>query len=170
MINGHKWFTTNGMVADLLIVMATTDAGAEPHERASMFLVPGDAPGVRKVRNVPVLGGEEHWGFGHAELYYDDVRVPRESIIGAPGDGFRIAQARLGPGRIHHCMRWLGQSRRAFDIMCERALQRQVGGDSLASRQTVQNWIADSAARLMTSMPLGRRCSAELPRHGRRSR
>jgi acyl-CoA dehydrogenase len=150
-INGHKWFTTNGMVADLLIVMATTDAGAEPHQRSSMFLVPGDAPGLRKVRNVPVLGGEEHWGFGHAELYYDDVRVPRESIIGAPGDGFRIAQARLGPGRIHHCMRWLGQSKRAFDIMCERALQRQVGGDSLASRQTVQNWIADSAAEMQAA-------------------
>ncbi|HEY8681324.1 MAG TPA: acyl-CoA dehydrogenase family protein [Candidatus Dormibacteraeota bacterium] len=150
-INGHKWFTTNGMVADLLIVMATTDADAPPHRRASMFLVPGDAAGVRKVRNVPVLGGDEHWGFGHAELYYDDVRLPGDSLIGAPGDGFRIAQARLGPGRIHHCMRWLGQSRRAFDIMCERALQREVGGEPLASRQTVQNWIADSAAEMQAA-------------------
>jgi acyl-CoA dehydrogenase len=150
-INGHKWFTSNGMIADILIVMATTDPDAGPYQRASMFLVPGDTPGVRRVRNVPVMGGHEHWGFGHAELYYDDVRIPKSNIIGQRGQGFLIAQARLGPGRIHHCMRWLGQSRRAYDILCERSLQRQAFGGPLASKQTIQNWIADSAAEMQAA-------------------
>ncbi|MDQ6636993.1 MAG: acyl-CoA dehydrogenase family protein [Candidatus Dormibacteraeota bacterium] len=154
-INGHKWFTTNGLVASVLIVMVVTDPEAGPFERASMLLVPTDTRGVDLARNIPTMGDPEPFGFGHAEVYYRDVRVPRDNLIGNRGEGFKIAQHRLGPGRIHHCMRWLGQSRRAFDIMCERALQREAFGGPLASKQTIQNFIADSAAemeaaRLMT--------------------
>ncbi|MBJ7603430.1 MAG: acyl-CoA dehydrogenase family protein [Candidatus Dormibacteraeota bacterium] len=154
-INGHKWFTTNGLVASFLIVMVVTDPEAGPFERASMLLVPTDTRGVDLARNIPTMGDPEPFGFGHAEVYYRDVRVPRADLIGKRGEGFKIAQHRLGPGRIHHCMRWLGQSQRAFDIMCERALQREAFGGPLASKQTIQNFIADSAAemeaaRLMT--------------------
>ncbi|HEX4216227.1 MAG TPA: acyl-CoA dehydrogenase family protein [Candidatus Dormibacteraeota bacterium] len=153
-LDGHKWFTTNGLIADLLIVMAVTDPDADPHRRASMFLVPADTPGVEVVRNIPTMGFER-FGFGHAEIRYHGVRLPKQALVGERGKGFEIAQARLGPGRIHHCMRWLGQSRRALDIMCERALQREAFGEPLARKQTVQNFIADSvaemsAARLMT--------------------
>jgi acyl-CoA dehydrogenase len=155
LINGEKWFTTNGMVADVLIVMVVTDPDAAPHARASMILVPSDAPGVSRVRNVASLEKDIPFGFGHAQLRYSDVRVPAANLIGDRGKGFAIAQARLGPGRIHHCMRWLGQSQRAFDILCERALQREAFGGPLTRKQTVTNWIADSAtemhaARLMT--------------------
>jgi acyl-CoA dehydrogenase len=155
-INGHKWYTTNGMIADFLIVMVVTEPEAAPYERASMILVPVDAPGVKRLRVIPTMAyHHEKWGYGHAEIVYDTCRVPKENLIGARGQGFHIAQIRLGPGRIHHCMRWLGQARRAFDMMCERALQREAFGGKLASKQTVQNWIADSAAemeaaRLMT--------------------
>ena len=155
-INGHKWFTSNGMIADFLIAMVVTDPDAGPYERASMIVVPADTPGVNLVRNIPTMAGEhERFGYGHAEILYENVRVPKENLIGKRGQGFLIAQARLGPGRIHHCMRWLGQARRAFDMLCERALQREAFGKKLASHETVQNWIADSAAemsaaRLMT--------------------
>ncbi|MGH7921737.1 MAG: acyl-CoA dehydrogenase family protein, partial [Candidatus Dormibacteraceae bacterium] len=151
-LNGHKWFTTNGLIADFLIVMAITDPDAPTYERASMLLVPSDTPGVERVRNIPHMAGEhEPFGIGHAEIRYDNVRVPREALIGERGAGFSIAQVRLGPGRIHHCMRWLGQGRRAFDVMCERAKQRQAFGSALADKQTVQNWIADSAAEMQAA-------------------
>jgi acyl-CoA dehydrogenase len=151
-INGHKWFTSNGMIADFLIVMAVTDPEAGPYERASMFLVPADAPGVRRLRNIPTMaGGHERFGYGHSEILYEDVRIPRADVIGRPGEGFKIAQLRLGPGRIHHCMRWLGQARRAFDILCERAVQRHAFGGALAEKQTVQSWIADSAAEMQAA-------------------
>jgi acyl-CoA dehydrogenase len=151
-INGHKWFTSNGMIADFLILMAVTDPDAAPYERASMFLVPAHTPGVKLLRNIPTLAGEhERFGYGHAEILYEDVRIPKESIIGRRGQGFEIAQIRLGPGRIHHCMRWLGQARRAFDMLCERSLQREAFGGPLAQKQTVQNWIADSAAEMQAA-------------------
>src|ERR1700742_3549062 len=157
-INGHKWFSTNGSVADFLIVMAVTDPDAKPHQRASMFVFGADTPGVRIVRDIPTMEHpEEHFGRygGHAEIVYEDVRVPKDALLGARGAGFLIAQQRLGPGRIHHCMRWLGVSRRAFDMLCERAVSRFAFDSLLAYKQTVQNWIADSlaqmqAARLMT--------------------
>jgi acyl-CoA dehydrogenase len=157
-INGRKWFTTNGSVADFLIVMAVTDPDVHPYQGASMILVPAGTPGVTIVRDVPVMD-HPHATFGafgnHAEIEYRDVRVPVENLIGREGEGFRLAQARLGPGRIHHCMRWLGQSRRAFDMLCERAVSRYAHGSLLSEKQTVQNWVADSlaemtAARLMT--------------------
>jgi acyl-CoA dehydrogenase len=151
-INGHKWFTSNGMIADFLIAMVVTDPDAGAYERASMIIVPTDTPGLKRLRNIPTMAGDaEKFGYGHAEVLYENVRVPKDNIIGKPGQGFLIAQARLGPGRIHHCMRWLGQARRAFDMMCERALSREAFGKKLASHETVQNWIADSAAEMQAA-------------------
>src|SRR5258708_5722694 len=151
-LNGHKWFTANGMVAEFLIAMVVTDADAGPYESASMIIVQADAPGLVKLRNIPTMAGEhERFGYGHAEILYENVRVPASNLIGKRGQGFLIAQARLGPGRIHHCMRWLGQARRAFDMLCERALQREAFGKKLASHETVQNWIADSAAEMQAA-------------------
>jgi acyl-CoA dehydrogenase len=153
-IDGVKWYTTNGSVADFLIVMAVTDPEARPHGRASMFLVDADAPGVTVVRDIPTMEHPvEAFGQlgGHAEIRYDGVRVPAGALLGAEGEGFLIAQHRLGPGRIHHCMRWLGVSRRAFEMMCERASYRSSHGKVLAEHQTVQNWIADSAAEMQAA-------------------
>ncbi len=157
-INGHKWFTTNGSIADFLIVMAVTNPEVHPYQGTSMIIVPRDTPGVTIVRDVPTMERPEvHFGTfgGHTEIIYEDVRVPYENLIGNEGDGFKLAQLRLGPGRIHHCMRWLGQSRRAFDMLCERAVSRFSHGSLLAEKQTVQNWVAESyaemsGARLMT--------------------
>jgi acyl-CoA dehydrogenase len=154
-INGHKWFSSNAMAAEFLIAMAVTDPDEVPHRRASMFIVPRDAPGLDVVRNVPTMIGHERLGFGHPEVIYDNCRIPAANILGSVGEGFKIAQMRLGPGRIHHCMRWLGQAQRAFDTMCERALGRTVRGRRLADSDLVQSWIAESkaemdAARLLT--------------------
>ena len=157
-INGHKWFSSNASRADFLIVMAVTDPDAPPHRRASMFIVPVDTPGVNILRDVPTMefpSGHNALHGGHAEIVYEDVRVPADALLGEEGTGFKIAQQRLGPGRIHHCMRFLGLSQRAFDMLCERATYRESHGRLLADHQTVQNWIADSAAemhaaRLMT--------------------
>ncbi len=153
-INGHKWFSSNASIADFLIVMAVTDPEARPYQRASMIIVPVDTPGVDIVRDVPTMEhpAEEFGRYGgHAEIYYRDVRVPAENLLGAEGAGFLIAQQRLGPGRIHHCMRWLGVSKRAFDMLCERSLYREAHGSVLAEKQTVQNWIADSAAEMQAA-------------------
>ncbi len=153
-INGHKWFSSNASIADLLIVMAVTDPDARPHQRASMFLVPADTPGVNILRDVPTMEHpQEEFGKlgGHAEILYEDVRIPGDALLGAQGAGFLIAQHRLGPGRIHHCMRWLGVSQRAFDMLCERATYRYAFGSRLAEKQTVQNWIADSAAEMQAA-------------------
>ena len=150
-INGHKWFSSNGSIADFLIVMAVTDPDARPHQRASMFIVDSDTPGVQILRDVATME-HPHQEFGklggHAEILYEDVRVPAANRLGAEGEGFLIAQKRLYPGRIHHCMRWLGVARRAFDSLCERATYRQVRGGVLGEQQSVQNWIADSAAQM----------------------
>lgn len=154
-LNGRKWFTSAADGAEFAIVMAVTNPEALPHERASQIIVPTNTPGFRLVRNVPVMG---HAGDGwpsHSEIVYENCRVPTENLLGKEGAGFAIAQARLGPGRIHHCMRWIGICERSFDILCQRALERQLApGDPLANRQTIQNWIAESradinAARLM---------------------
>jgi acyl-CoA dehydrogenase len=158
LINGHKWFSTNGSIADFLIVMAVTDPEARPHQRASMFIVDADTPGVQIVRDIATMEHPwESWArYGnHAEIRYENVRVPAQALLGAEGAGFLIAQQRLYPGRIHHCMRWLGVARRAFDMLCERSLYRYAHGSTLSRHQTIQNWIADSeaemqAARLMT--------------------
>ncbi|OGD12406.1 MAG: acyl-CoA dehydrogenase [Candidatus Aminicenantes bacterium RBG_16_66_30] len=154
-INGHKWFSSSALESNFGIVMANTDPEAQAHRRFSMIIVPTETPGVDIARAVPVMG---HTGRGwttHCEIYYRDVRVPVTNTLGNVGDGFVIAQKRLGPGRIHHCMRWLGQMQRAFEMMCSYALKRHAFGGPLADKQTVQNWIADSvaeiqAARLLT--------------------
>jgi acyl-CoA dehydrogenase len=154
-IDGHKWFTSAADGASFAVVMAVTDPEAPPHLRASMILVPCDTPGFVNVRNIPVMG---HAGEGwptHAEIRYQGCRVPEGNLLGGRGAGFALAQERLGPGRIHHCMRWIGICERAFEMMCRRAADREVApGRPLATRQTVQEWIAESraaidAARLM---------------------
>ena len=134
--------------------MAVSDPDARPHQRASMFIVDADTPGVNIIRDIPTMEHPaEHFGRygGHAEIVYENVRIPADALLGGEGEGFLIAQHRLGPGRIHHCMRWLGVSKRAFDMLCERALSRYAFGSNLSDKQTVQNWIADSAAQMQAA-------------------
>ena len=150
-INGHKWFTTNGSVADFLVVMCVTNPDVHPYQGCSMVIVPADTPGVQILRDIPTMEDPtEHFGVygGHAEIVYRDVRVPYENLVGEEGEGFVLAQKRLGPGRIHHAMRWLGQSRRAFDMLCERAVSRFAHGSMLSDKQMVQEWVADSMAEM----------------------
>ncbi len=147
-INGHKWFTSGAIGATFAIVMCVTDQDGEAHRKMSQIIVPLETDGVKIERSVPVMG--ETRG-NHCEIYYRDVRVPVTNVLGQAGDGFMIAQKRLGPGRIHHCMRWLGQMSRAFDLLCERALARSTFGTTLAQKQTVQNWIADSVAEIQSA-------------------
>ena len=154
-IDGHKWFSSGAEGAAFAVVMAVTDPDGEPHRRMSQILVPADSPGSIEITPVPVFGHRGHNWSTHCEVTFTGVRVPAGNLLGERGDGFRIAQKRLGPGRIHHVMRWLGQMQRAFELMCSRALEREAFGGPLADKQTVQNWIADSAAeiqacRLMT--------------------
>jgi acyl-CoA dehydrogenase len=147
-IDGHKWFSSGAEGAAFGIVMAVTDPDADSYRRASQIIVPADTPGVEIVRPVSVFGHEGRGWTTHCEVRYTGVRVPLANVLGEPGDGFRIAQKRLGPGRIHHVMRWLGQMERAFELMCTRALEREAFGSRLADKQTIQNWIADSAAEI----------------------
>jgi acyl-CoA dehydrogenase len=146
-INGRKWFSSGAEGALFGIVMAATEPEAEPRRRMSQIIVPAEAPGIT-IEPVPTLGHRGHGWTTHCEVTYDDVRVPAENLLGERGAGFLIAQKRLGPGRIHHVMRWLGQMQRAFELMCTRALEREAFGGPLAEKQTVQNWIADSAAEI----------------------
>jgi acyl-CoA dehydrogenase len=141
-INGHKWFTSGAIGASFAIAMVVTDPEAAPHKRASMLIVPTDAPGFDCVRPVSVMG--HAGGGGHCEIYYRDCKVPVTNMLGKEGDGFAIAQARLGPGRIHHCMRNIGVAERALELMCKRANTRFAHGSLLADKANVQQWIADS--------------------------
>jgi acyl-CoA dehydrogenase len=140
-INGEKWFSSNARYASFLIVMAVTDPEAPPYQRMSMFIVPTETAGIEIVRHV--AGGSESKG-AHAYIRYNDVRIPRDHMLGEPGQGFIVSQVRLGGGRIHHAMRTMGKARRAFDMMCERALSRETQGEVLAQKQLVQAMIADS--------------------------
>jgi alkylation response protein AidB-like acyl-CoA dehydrogenase len=149
-INGHKWFTSSADGAAFAIVMAVTNAD-EPsqHKRASQIIVPLDTEGVNVVRNISVMGEEGSDYASHAEVRYVDCRVPQRNLLGREGAGFLIAQERLGPGRIHHCMRWIGICERAFDMMCEYAARRELSpGVPLGSRQSIQAWIAESRAEI----------------------
>jgi alkylation response protein AidB-like acyl-CoA dehydrogenase len=157
-IDGHKWFITNASVADIILVFAETDPEQRPHKHASIFVVPTDAPGLEIVRDIGTMAhpdpGEPRTG-NHAELVFDGCRVPADHLIGARGDGFVLAQKRLGGGRIHHAMRWLGQAQRSLDIMGERAVSRTSHGKLLGQHQMVQEYVARSyaeiqAARLLT--------------------
>ncbi len=149
-INGQKWFTSSADGAAFAIVMAVTDPAAPPYQRASMILVPTDTPGFNLVRNVSVMGHVGRGHASHAEVIYQSCRVPQSNLLGDEGQGFAIAQERLGPGRIHHCMRWLGIASRAFDMMCERANQRPITpeGETLADRQAIQHWVAELDAEI----------------------
>jgi acyl-CoA dehydrogenase len=140
-IDGEKWFSSNARYAEFLIVMAVTDPDAQAHRRMSMFVVPASTDGVTIVRNVGTADGEQ--GI-HAYVRYDRVRVPLDAMLGGQGEGFAVAQARLGGGRVHHAMRTVGRCARAFDMMCERALSRRTQGSLLADKQAVQQMIADS--------------------------
>lgn len=145
-INGHKWFTSGAIGSAFAIVMAVTDTAADAHARASMIIVPIATPGFNIIRAVPVMGSGGVGG--HCEIRFENCRVPFANILGTLGDGFKLAQARLGPGRIQHCMRWVGAAQRSFEMMCAYSLKRQSFGEPLAKKQTVQNWIADSAAEI----------------------
>jgi acyl-CoA dehydrogenase len=146
-IDAHKWFSSGADGAAFGIVMAVTDPDAPTHRRATQIIVPADTPGI-EIKPIPVFGHAGRGWTTHCDVRYSAVRVPVANTLGEPGDGFRIAQKRLGPGRIHHVMRWLGQMQRAFELMCRRALEREAFGGPLAEKQTVQNWIADSAAEI----------------------
>ena len=147
-IDGHKWFTTAADGAAFAVVMAVTDAeNAKAHRRASQIIVPLATPGFTLVRNISLMGERGSGWLSHGEVRFDGCRVPVSNRIGAEGAGFALAQERLGPGRIHHCMRWIGICERAFDLMCRYAVDRELGpGRPIASQQVVQHWIADSRA------------------------
>jgi acyl-CoA dehydrogenase len=152
-INGHKWFTSGAVGADFAIAMVVTDPDVAPYNRASMIIVPIDNPGFELIRPVPVMGHDK--GPGHCEVRYNDCRVPESNLLGERGAGFVIAQDRLGPGRIHHCMRAIGTAERAIEMMCDRANSRESFGGPLADKQFVQEFIATSRmevdqARLLT--------------------
>ncbi|NND75407.1 MAG: acyl-CoA dehydrogenase [Ilumatobacter sp.] len=156
-VNGQKWFTSSADGAAFAIVMAVTDPEAPPHRRASMIIVPTDTPGFNLVRNVSVMGHAGSGHASHAEVIYQSCRVPRSNVLGAEGAGFAIAQERLGPGRIHHCMRWLGIAARSLEMLCDRANARVIAanGETLADRQVIQHWVAEldaeiRSARLLT--------------------
>jgi alkylation response protein AidB-like acyl-CoA dehydrogenase len=150
-INGRKWFTTGAKNAAYTTVMCRTEEDGVPtHKAFSMIVVPTDTPGYNIVRETPVMGMLG----GHCEVEYDNVRVPRTNLLGPRGQGFLISQQRLGPGRIFHCMRWLGQAQRAFDLMCERANERMVGGRPLGEKQQIQVMIFDTAAEIQASRML----------------
>src|ERR671932_367644 len=151
-IDAHKWFASRAVGAAVAIAMVVTDPDAAPHKRASMILVPTDAPGFNLIRPVSVMG--HAGGPGHCEIRYEECRVPKENLLGERGAGFKIAQDRLGPGRIHHCMRAIGAAERAIELMCKRANEREAFGGPLAEKQFVQDFVAKSrmeidAARLM---------------------
>jgi acyl-CoA dehydrogenase len=166
-LNGRKWFSSGADGAAFAIVAAVTDPAAPRHRRASFFIVPTDTPGYRRVRNVPVLGHAGDGWMSHAELALTDCRVPESLRLGAEGAGFAMAQERLGPGRIHHCMRWIGICERAFDLMCRRAATRRIDEkETLANKDLVKAWIAESRARIEGARLLVLQTALRLDRHG----
>lgn len=151
-INGRKWFTSSADGAAFAVVMAVTNPDAAPHQRASMIIVPTDTPGFVIERNIPVFGEAGEGWFSHSEVTYTNCRVPVSNLIGGEGMGFRLAQERLGPGRIHHCMRWIGNAEKAMDLMCRRAASREIEEDvMLGEKQFIQDFIAESRADIDAS-------------------
>jgi len=151
-INGQKWYSSSADGSEFAIVMAVTNPEAGPYMQASMIIVPTDTPGFNLVRNIPVMGHAGEGYFSHAEILYQNCRVPQTNLLGAEGHGFVIAQERLGPGRIHHCMRWVGICNRAFDLMVARARDRIIAPDrKLAAKQIIQSWIAECAADIQAA-------------------
>jgi len=151
-INGQKWYSSSADGSEFAIVMAVTNPEAGRYMQASMIIVPTDTPGFNLVRNIPVMGHAGEGYFSHAEILYQNCRVPQANLLGAEGHGFVIAQERLGPGRIHHCMRWIGICNRAFDLMVARARDRIIAPDrKLAGKQIIQSWIAECAADIQAA-------------------
>lgn len=166
-INGRKWFTTAADGAEFAIVMAVTNPEAPPHLRASQIIVPTNTPGFHHIRRIQVMGDEGFGWASHSELQYEDCRVPLENLLGSEGAGFLIAQERLGPGRIHHCMRWIGICERSFELMCGYAAKREVApGRPLGTRQSVQHWIADSRAEINAARLMVRHAAWTIDREG----
>src|SRR5205085_5768287 len=167
-INGHKWFTSAAEGAAFAIVMAVTNPSEpRPHKRASQIIVPTDTAGFHVVRNISVMGDAGSDYASHAEVLYEHCRVPRRNLLGLEGDGFRIAQERLGPGRIQHCMRWIGICERAFTEMCAYAAHRELApGVCLGSRQSVQAWIAESRAEISAARLLVMQTAARIEAEG----
>ena len=166
-INGHKWFSSSAENSAFTIVMAVTDAAAAPHKRASQIIVPMHTPGLTRVRNISVMGEPGADYASHAELRFVNVRVPITNRIGAEGDGFSLAQERLGPGRIHHCMRWLGICERSFHLMCAYAVTRELNpGEPLGLQQAVQHWIAECRAEIDAAKLLVLDTAAQMDAHG----
>jgi acyl-CoA dehydrogenase len=166
-IDGHKWFTSGAMNAAFAIVMAVKDPHAPMHERATMVIVPTDTPGFRIARAVSVMG--HVGGGGHCEIYYENCRVPAANRLGADGAGFLIAQARLGPGRIHHCMRAIGMAERGFEIMCKHANTRSAFGSKLGEKQFVQEWIATSRMEIDQARLLTHYAAWKMDTHGKKA-
>ena len=151
-IDGHKWFTTAADGAAFAIVMAVTNPEASAHARASMIIVPTDTPGFELARNIKLMGDPGEGYGSHGEIWYRNVRVPQTNRLGPEGAGFLIAQERLGPGRIHHCMRWIGICERVFDTMCRHITRRKIDDDkTLATRQIAQAWVAEARAEINAS-------------------
>ena len=166
-INGHKWFTSSADGAAFAVVMAVTNPEAAPHKRASQIIVPMDTPGVKLVRNIPIMGHAGDSWASHAEILYENVRVPQSNLIGAEGAGFLLAQERLGPGRIHHCMRFIGIAERSFDLMCRYAVSREMEeGVFLGEKQFIQGFIAESRAEIDAARLLVLRTAKHIDERG----
>lgn len=167
-LRGHKWFASAAEGAAFAVCMAVTNPDAEdPHRRASMIIVPTDTPGFERICNLSVMGHRGSGWASHAELAYHGARVPLENLLGPEGQGFVLAQHRLGPGRIHHCMRWIGICERAFDLMCDHVVRRELApGDPLASRQLVQEWVATSRAEIDAARLLVLHAAWKIEREG----
>lgn len=151
LLNGRKWFSTNASLAGFFLVMGVSDPDAHPREKATIVIVDRDTPGVEILRDIPSMESPvQSWGQleNHAEIQFTDVDLPADAVLGTVGQGFAMMQERLGPARVHHCMRWIGQAQRAFEMLCERVTYRSSHGSTLAEKQTIQNWIADSAAEI----------------------
>ena len=170
-INGRKWFTSSADGAAFAVVMAITNPDApKAHKRASQIIVPTDTPGYRLARNTPVMGESgEDWA-SHGEVTFQDCRVPQANLLGPEGEGFLLAQARLGPGRIYHCMRWIGICERALELMCARAASRQIApGQPLATRQIIQSLIAESRAEINAARLMVLQAAWKIDREGARA-
>lgn len=166
-INGHKWYSSSADGSEFAIVMAVTNPENQSHLQASMIIVPTDTKGFNLVRNIPVMGHAGHGYFSHGEILYQNCRVPKENLLGAESQGFVMAQERLGPGRIHHCMRWIGVCNRAFDMMCRRAAERMIApGKTLSSQQIVQAWIAECAAEIQAARLMVLHAAWMIDNHG----
>ena len=170
-INGHKWFATAADGAAFSIVMANTNPEANsPYQRASMIIVPMDTPGFEIVRNIPIMGHTGEGWHSHAEIRLENVRVPQANLLGPEGGGFMLAQERLGPGRIHHCMRWIGICERAFHLMCQRAATREIAeGRKLGEQQMIQAMIAESRAQIDAARYLVLHTALKIDQAGQRA-